>query len=137
MIQKIDHIGFAVKDLDQAMDLYTRCLGLKLIHMETLEQAHVRIAFFPVGGVLVELLMPTSPEAGIAKFIATHGEGIHHIAYRVKDVNDALEELKRKGVKLTDEKGRPGGSDTLIAFLAPEGTNGVTTELVQRDRELE
>jgi len=136
LIEKIDHIGIAVKNLEQAMKLYTDSLGLKLIHVEVLDKANLRIAFFSVRGVLVELLAPMNEEAGVAKFIAQKGEGIHHIAYRVKDIENALKDLKAKGIKLTDEKSRPGGAGSLIAFLSTESTNSVLTELVQRDQEL-
>lgn len=136
MIEKIDHLGIAVKNLEQAMKIYTDSLGLKLIQVEVLDKANLRIAFFSVGGVLIELLAPMSEEAGVAKFIAQKGEGIHHIAYRVKDIENALKDLKEKGVKLTDEKSRPGGGGSLIAFLSTESTNSVLTELVQRDQEL-
>lgn len=136
MIEKIDHVGIAVKDLEKAMKIYTDSMGLKLLQVEVLEKAKVRIAFFSVGGVLVELLAPMSEEAGIAKHIAQKGEGLHHIAYRVKDIDNVLKNLKERGVKLTDEKSRPGGSGSLIAFLSSESTNDVLTELVQRERDL-
>jgi len=136
MLSKIDHVGFAVRDLEQSLKIYTDLLGLKCIHIEVLSNVGIRIAFIPLGEVLIELLAPMNDESSIAKFIAQKGEGMHHIAYRVRHIDEALKKLKQNGIKLRDEKGRPGGAGALIAFLAPESTNDVLTELVQREKDL-
>ena len=136
MFQKIDHIGIAVKDLDLALPVYIEKFGLKLGQIESFDDLQIRIAFIPLGEVLIELIEPTRESANVNKFIQEKGEGIHHIAYRVGDIEAAIKELKEKGVKLRNDHPRPGGGGSLIAFIEPEDTNGVLTELVQRDMEL-
>ena len=127
-LQKINHIGIAVKDLEASKRFYEESLGLTVDHEETMGE--MKIAFVPIGEVNVELIQSTTEEGVIAKFIAKRGEGIHHIAYEVHDIDGALEKLKEQGIKLVDEKPRPGAHGTRVAFLHPKSTNGVLTELV-------
>ena len=137
MLQKIDHIGIAVHKLDTALELFEKAFGLKPIKIETLEDIHVRIAFLPLGEVLVELLEPTSPGAGrIGQYLEDKGPGFHHIAYRVENIENAMTDLQDAGVGLRDEKPRPGGDDSRIVFLQPADTQNVLTELVERSREI-
>jgi len=134
---KVDHIGVAVKNLDKSLDKWEELFGVKTIHIETLEEHFVRLAFIPVGGVLMELLEPTEPGAGIiAEFLEKHGEGFHHIAYRVEDLEALLAAMKKKGIRLMDEKPRPGDKGSLIAFLIPDETNNVLIELIERKEEI-
>jgi methylmalonyl-CoA epimerase len=132
-IKKINHIGIAVKDLEASKQFYEESLGLTVEHEETLGE--MKIAFVPIGEVNVELIQSTTEEGVIAKFIAKKGEGIHHIAYHVDDIDSALEKLKDQGIKLVDEKPRPGAHETRVAFLHPKSTNGVLTELVSAKKD--
>ena len=130
MLTKIDHIGIAVKSVDEAARLYTGPLGLKGMQIEELPDRKLRIALIPVGENKVELIEATSPEADIAKFIAKNGEGIHHLAFEVKDIDAALAKLKAQGVPLIDETPRDGVGGARIAFLNPKGSK-ILIELVQ------
>lgn len=137
MIKKIDHIGIAVKNLKDTLRMYKDVYGLSPVKTETFADMNVRIAFIPLGEVLVELLEPTVPGAGrIGKFIQEKGEGFHHIAFRVEDVDRAIEDLKEIRIPLRDQKARKGGGDSRIAFIEPAYTQNVLTELVQRKREV-
>ena len=137
MLKKIDHIGIAVHKLEPALELFEKVFGLETIRVETLEDIHVRIAFLPLGEVLVELLEPTSPGAGrIGQFLEDKGPGFHHIAYRVEDIEKAMAAMEAGGVGLRDDKPRPGGDDSRIVFLQPADTQNVLTELVERAREI-
>lgn len=137
MFQKIDHIGIAVSNLDKSVKDYQQKFNIAVKYTEELADISVRIAFIPVGEVMLELIEPLTPGKGrIAEFLEKHGEGLHHIAYRVHNLEAVLAKMKKEGVKLIDEKPRPGGGDSWIAFLSPEETNNVLTELVQREREL-
>ncbi|MGB9814297.1 MAG: methylmalonyl-CoA epimerase [Thermovenabulum sp.] len=129
---KIDHIGIAVKDLEEAKKVYTDLLGLEVHGEEVVEEQKVKVVFIPVGDSEVELLESTDPEGPIAKFIEKNGEGIQHIAFRVDDIEKALEELKQKGVRLIDEKPRYGAGGAKIAFIHPKATKGVLIELCER-----
>ncbi|MGI6585558.1 MAG: methylmalonyl-CoA epimerase [Gracilibacteraceae bacterium] len=132
MVSKIDHIGIAVANLDEAVKLYKDVLGLELHGTEVIPEQKVRVAFLPVGDTEVELLESTSTEGPIAKFIQAKGQGIQHIAFRVDDIEAALEEMKIKGMRLIDEKPRYGAGGAKIAFLHPKSTNGVLIELCER-----
>jgi methylmalonyl-CoA/ethylmalonyl-CoA epimerase len=137
MIKKIDHIGIAVKNLGDALRLYKKVYGLEPIKTETLDDINVKIAFIPLGEVLIELLEPTAPGAGrIGKFIEEKGEGFHHIAFRVEDIDHAMEKLKEIRVPLRDQKPRDGGDESRIAFIESAFTQNVLTELVERKREV-
>ena len=132
-ILKIDHLGIAVKQLDEGQKFWTDILELTSEGTETVEEQKVTTAFFPVGESEVELLESTAPDGPIAKYIEKRGEGIQHVAFQVADIEAALAELKEKGVRLIDEKPRRGAGGAKIAFLHPKATNGVLVELCQRD----
>ena len=132
MIEKIDHIGIAVKDLEKACDAFDK-LGIKVAGKEDVKEQKVKVAFLPVDDSELELLESTSPDSPITKFIEKKGEGIHHIAFKVKNLDKILEKLKKKGVRLIDEKSRYGAGGAKIAFLHPKSTNGVLIELCERD----
>ena len=137
MIKKIDHIGIAVKNLEDALDMYKRVYGLEAIKIETHEAIKVKIAFIPMGEVLIELLEATEPGAGrIGQFLEEKGEGFHHIALRVESINRAMEKLKQINIPLRDKEPRDGGDGSKIAFIEPEFTQNVLTELVERRREV-
>ena len=134
MVRQIDHLGIAVVDLDAAVKVYTEMLGLECVGYETIEEQKVRVAMLPVGTeVNIELLESTSPDGPVAKFIERKGEGFHHIAYRVDDIEAELAKLKEKGVRLIDETYRIGAHNAKIAFIHPKSMGGVLTELVQRE----
>lgn len=134
MVRKVDHIGVAVSNLEEALKVYTDVLGLRLHGTEVVEEQKVRVAFMPVGDTEIELLESTDPEGPIAKFIEKRGEGIQHIAFRVDDIEEALEQMRRKGVRLIDEKPRYGAGGARIAFLHPKSTGGVLVELCEREQ---
>ncbi|HOD31372.1 MAG: methylmalonyl-CoA epimerase [Smithellaceae bacterium] len=131
-VLKIDHIGIAVKSIDEAKNLYSGLLGLNHEGSETVAEQKVTTAFFPVGDTEVELMESTSPDGPIAKYIEKKGEGIQHIAFRVENIEEALAELKAKGIQLIDEKPRRGASGAKIAFLHPKSTFGVLVELCEK-----
>jgi len=129
----VDHVGVAVKNLEVAISVYRDVLGFKLEGVHTLTERKVKVAFFSTGGeAQIELLEPLSSDSTVAKFLETRGEGIHHLAVRVDDIEAALEELKRKGVTLVDEKPRIGAEGKKIAFVHPKSTKGVLLELVMK-----
>ncbi|MDD3705664.1 MAG: methylmalonyl-CoA epimerase [Clostridiaceae bacterium] len=132
MVRKVDHIGIAVSNLDEAVKLYQDVLGLELHGTEVVPEQKVRVAFLPVGDTEIELLESTSPEGPIAKFIEAKGQGVQHIAFKVDSIESALEEMKIKGIRLIDEKPRYGAGGAKIAFLHPKSTNGVLIELCER-----
>ena len=132
IIKKIAHIGVAVKDIDEAVKFYKKNLHLEVKGIEEVEQQKVKIAFIPVGESSIELLQSTDPEGPIAKFIEKRGEGIHHLALEVDKIEEILEELKKRGVQLIDEKPRIGAHRTKIAFIHPRSTCGVLLELCER-----
>lgn len=129
---KIDHIGIAVNNMEQALKFYTGILGLHLEGEEVVADQKVKTAFLPTGDTEVELLESTDPEGPIAKFIEKRGEGIHHIAWQVEDIESALKELEARGVRLIDAKPRPGAGGKRIAFIHPKETGGVLVELSEK-----
>lgn len=129
----IDHIGIAVKSIDDALKLWETTLGIKCTGTEEVAEQKVKTAFLPVKDTEVELLEPTADDSPVAKFIEKKGEGIHHLAIRVDNLEKALAELKEQGVRLIDEKPRKGAGGAMIAFLHPSATGGVLLELSQRD----
>ena len=131
MITRINHIGIAVNNIDQALKLYTEVLGLSLKEIEVVEEQRTRTAILPVGESKIELLESTDPEGPIAKYIEKFGEGMHHLALEVSDIEDALREISQSGIPLIDETPRKGVENTRIAFLHPRGTGRVLLELVQ------
>ena len=130
MIKKINHIGIAVNSIEDALKLYTDALGLKVEDIEIMEAQKVRTAIIPVGESKIELLESTDPEGVIAKYIEKRGEGLHHLALEVSDIQQALDTLKEKGIQLIDERPRRGVKGTRIAFLHPKQTK-VLIELVE------
>ena len=130
-ITHIEHIGIAVKSIEEQLPYYEGILGLKCYNIETVEDQKVKTAFFKIGQTKIELLEPTSEESTIAKFIEKRGEGIHHIAYATTDVNEALKEVEAKGVRLIDQQARAGAEGLRIAFLHPKTTGSVLTELCE------
>lgn len=131
-LEKLDHIGIAVEKLDDSLAIWEGTLGLVLHGTEEVVEQKVRTAFLPLGESEIELLESTDPEGPIAKFIAAKGQGIQHLAFRVDNIEAALEELKAKGVRLIDEKPRYGAGGAKIAFLHPKSTGGVLIELCER-----
>jgi methylmalonyl-CoA/ethylmalonyl-CoA epimerase len=131
MFAAIDHVGVAVKSLDEALTLYGSTLGLKLVHREVVSDQGVEAALLDVGESHVELLAPLSDDTPVGKFVAKKGAGLHHVAYRVDDINQTLADLNREGVRMIDEVARKGIRDSMVAFVHPEATGGVLTELVQ------
>lgn len=131
-ILKIDHLGIAVSSIENGKNFWTDILGLAYEGSETVAEQKVTTAFFPVGESEVELLESTEPDGPIGKYISKRGEGIQHVAFRVEDIDAALEELKAKGIKLIDQKPRIGAGGARIAFLHPKATNGVLVELCER-----
>ncbi|MDR2972882.1 MAG: methylmalonyl-CoA epimerase [Bacteroidales bacterium] len=127
-ISHIEHIGIAVKDLRTAIPYYEEILGLKCYNIEEVTEQKVKTAFFKVGQTKIELLEPTSEESTVAKFIEKKGEGVHHIAFSVDNIVDALAECENKGVQLIDKVPRKGAEGLTIAFLHPKSTTGVLTE---------
>ena len=135
MIKGIDHIGIAVNDLDEAISNYTDILGLESKKTEAIEEQKIISATILVGGVKIELLQPTHPDSPIGKFIEKRGEGMHHIAFRVENIDESLKQLSAKGVNLIDKKARIGVGGTRIAFIHPKDMKGVLIELVERIEE--
>lgn len=131
VIQKIDHLGIAVKSLEAALPYYEKTLGLKCGHFEEVPSQKVRTAFFACGEVHLELLEPTDPESPIAKFIETKGEGIHHIAFATTDITGQLAQAKESGARLIHEVPFEGAGGKLVAFLHPKSSFGVLTEFCQ------
>jgi methylmalonyl-CoA/ethylmalonyl-CoA epimerase len=132
MIEKVDHIGIAVKDIDEALKFYCDSLGLRCTRVEEVERQKVKIAFVPAGEVNLELVQATDSESAIAKFIEKKGEGIQHIALKVKNIQEAMQSLKENGVELIDAIPRKGAHGSKIAFLHPKSTHGVLIELCER-----
>ena len=128
-LSHIEHLGIAVKSIEEALPYYENVLGLKCYSIEEVPDQKVRTAFMMVGQTKLELLETTSDESPIAKFIEKRGEGIHHIAFCVEDANEALADAASKGIKLIDEKARKGAEGLNIGFLHPKSTMGVLTEV--------
>jgi len=131
MIQQIDHIGIAVKNLNQQLQFYTEVLGLTCDGIEDVPDQRVKVAIFKLAGVRIELIQPTAEDSPVAKFLAQRGEGLHHIAYRVDDMPGELKRLAAHQVQLIDPTPRIGAGGQQIAFLHPRSTLGVLIELCQ------
>lgn len=131
MLTRVHHIGIAVRDLDAAVELYRTSFGVTEWERISLPERHMEIAVCRVGETLLEFITPTSPEAAFAKFLNERGEGVHHIAYEVAEIEPALRTLEAKGIRLIDAHGRPGMHDTCVAFLHPKAMMGVLIELVE------
>ena len=131
-VLKIDHIGIAVKSINKGKKFWGDILGLWLEDSEAMEEEKLITTFFPIGESEIELLETTDPDGPIGRYLEKRGEGIHHVALRVENIEEALKELKEKGVRLVDEKPRKGAGGAKIAFLHPKATNGVLVELCER-----
>jgi len=131
-VLRVDHIGIAVKDMEQAKKFYSDVLGMAALGEEVIEQQKVKVCFIPCGDSEVELLESTSPDGPIAKFIEKNGEGIQHLALRVDNLEAALTDLKEQGVRLIDETPRYGAGGASIAFVHPKATGGILLELSER-----
>jgi len=129
MITHIDHLGIAVRSLDETVDYYERVLGLKCAHREEVTAQKVRTAFFDVGGVHIELLEATSPDSTVAKFLDKNGEGLHHLAFASDDIEAQLAQAAGAGCRLLNEHPVEGAGGKWVAFLHPKSTHGVLTEL--------
>lgn len=130
-LSHIEHIGIAVKSIDEALPYYENVLGLKCYAVEEVKDQKVKTAFFKIGQTKLELLESTDPEGPIGKFIANRGEGIHHIAFAVKDLETCLKHAEMNGVRLIDQQPRKGAEGLDIAFLHPKSTHGVLTEFCE------
>lgn len=130
-MEKIEHIGIAVKNIQEAKKIYEALLGTPPYKSEKVESEGVETSFFKCGESKIELLEATNPESPIAKFIEKRGEGIHHIAFAVKDITAEMERLKKEGFVLLNERPKRGADNKLVAFLHPKSTNGVLVELCQ------
>jgi methylmalonyl-CoA/ethylmalonyl-CoA epimerase len=133
MFVGMDHVGIAVKNLDEAIHVYRDLLGFKLVGVHVLAERKIKIALISTGGeTQIELVQPLDAESAVAKFLETRGEGIHHFAIRVEDIEAALADMKKKGVALIDEKPRIGAEGKKVAFVHPKSTKGVLLELVMK-----
>lgn len=130
-ISHIEHIGIAVKNIDEAISYYEEVLGLKCYAIEEVKDQKVKTAFFMVGHTKIELLESTDPEGPIGKFIANRGEGMHHMAFAVENLEACLKEAEEKGIRLIDQQPRKGAERLHIAFLHPKSTIGVLTEFCE------
>lgn len=131
LLTKIEHVALAVRDLEAAIRLYTEVWGLTLQHRERVDEQGVEEAMLSVGDTFIQLLCPTGPDTTVGRFIEKNGEGLHHIAYEVDDLETAIESLLAKGMRLIDERPRDGSRGTKIAFVHPKDNSGVLVELVQ------
>jgi methylmalonyl-CoA/ethylmalonyl-CoA epimerase len=127
----LDHVAIAVKDLDQAVALYRDALGLELAQIEEVPEQQVRTAIFGHGMGRVELISPTMPDSGVARFLQKRGEGLHHICIEVEDIDAAIASMKSRGAPMIDETPRPGAGGARVAFIHPKGSHGVLIELRQ------
>jgi methylmalonyl-CoA/ethylmalonyl-CoA epimerase len=131
MLTLIDHVGIAVEEIDAALPYYTSVLKLALVHRETVPEQGVEAALLDIGDSHIELVAPLGPETGVAKFLAKRGSGLHHLAYRVEDIDATLATLAAEGTRLIDASPRIGIRGSKVAFLHPASTGGVLTEIVQ------
>jgi methylmalonyl-CoA/ethylmalonyl-CoA epimerase len=131
MFAQIDHVGVAVDDLDAAIALHEDAYGMALAHREVVEEQGVEAVLLDVGASHVELLRPLQPDTAVGRFLASRGPGLHHVAYRVDDIESALADLRDRGLRLIDETPRVGIRDSRVAFVHPQSAGGVLTEIVQ------
>lgn len=132
MIKKVDHIGIAVRSIEESLDFYVSTLKLELLGIEEVESENVRVAFIKAGETKLELLQPTNPDSAVAKFIEKKGEGIHHVALGVSSIDERIKELKENGIKMINETSKPGAGGAQIAFMHPKSTGGVLLELCEK-----
>ena len=133
-MNKLEHIGIAVRNLEESNALFAKLLGVEHYKIEVVEREGVRTSFFNVGGVKIELLESTRPDSAIATFIEKRGEGIHHLAFDVDNVETKMAELKAEGFKVLSEKPTPGADNKMIAFVHPKTANGVLVEICQEKK---
>jgi methylmalonyl-CoA/ethylmalonyl-CoA epimerase len=133
MLSRIDHVGIAVRDLDQAIQVYERRLGLRASGRERLEREGIEIAMIPIGESRIELITPINPDSKVQKFLEDRGEAVHHVAYASPNVEASLRRAGSAGAQLLDETARPGAHGTSIGFVHPKSLCGVLTEFVQAD----
>ena len=131
MLSTIDHVGIAVDDIEASLAVYRDLLGMPLVHRETVAEQGVDAALLNVGDGHIELLQPLGPDTAVGKFLAKRGPGLHHVAYRVDDIDQALTALAQSGARLIDERPRTGIRGSRVAFVHPGATGGVLTEIVQ------
>lgn len=131
-MKRVDHIGIAVKNLDERITYYTETLGFKLLKVEEVPTQHARVAFIDAGNVLLELLEPTSEQGAIYNHIEKRGEGIQHVAFEVDDIREKMQELSEKGVRLLSEEPIPGAGGSQAAFIHPKDSFGVLYELYEK-----
>jgi methylmalonyl-CoA epimerase len=131
LLGRIDHIGVAVEDLDAAIALHEQTYGMAVVHRETVAEQGVEAVLLEVGDGHVELLRPLRPDTPVGRFLAKRGPGLHHVAYAVEDIDATLAALRERGVRLIDESPRTGLRGSLVAFLHPDASGGVLTEIVQ------
>jgi len=131
MFERIDHVGIAVEDLDDAIELYEAGFSMKLAHRETVESQGVEAVLLDVGEGHVELLRPLGPDTAVGKFVAKNGPGLHHVAYAVRDIDATLRRLSEEGVELIDSEPRTGIRESRVAFCHPRSTGRVLTEIVE------
>lgn len=131
MLDRIDHIGVAVADLEAALPLYETALKMPLVHRETVTEQGVEAVLLDVGDGHIELLQPLSDDTPVGRFLSDRGPGLHHVAYAVSDIDSAIAELSAAGVDMIDQEPRKGIRDSLVAFAHPRSTGGVLTEIVQ------
>lgn len=134
MLRRIDHLGIAVRSLEEAIPFYRDVLGLALAGIEDVPSYAVRVAFLQVGESKIELLEPTSDEGMIAGFVAAHGPGLHHVAYEVDDVAEAIRASEARGARMIDRAPRPGAHGARVAFVDPGSSGSVVTELLEHAR---
>ena len=130
-MEKLEHIGIAVKNIDQANKLFAKLLGREHYKIEDVNSEGVRTSFFDIGGVKIELLEPTRPDSPVAKFIDKRGEGIHHMAFEVSDINKSLKVYADKGFHVLNQEAKTGADNKMVFFLHPKSTQGVMIELCQ------
>ena len=133
-MEKLEHIGIAVKDIDQSNKLFARLLGRKHYKMEEVNSEGVRTSFFELAGIKIELLEATDPDSPVAKFIDRRGEGIHHLAFEVSDIHESLKQYGEKGFEVINPQPKSGADNKMIFFLHPKSTNGVMIELCQEKK---
>ena len=135
MLSTIDHVGVAVENIDESLAIYRDALGMPLVHRETVAEQGVDAALLDVGDCHVELLQPLGPDTAVGKYLARRGPGLHHVAYRVENVEETLQALAAAGMRLIDEQPRRGIRNSRVAFVHPGSTGSVLTEIVQPAKE--
>lgn len=132
LVKKIDHIGIAVHSIEKALPFYTKNLNLTLLGIEEVESEKVKVAFLKIGESKLELLEPLSKESAIATFLEKRGEGIHHVALAVDSIQDRINEIKEKGIRMINETPKPGAGGAMVAFMHPKSTGGVLFEYCEK-----